>query len=357
VSWKTALGFALSGLLVWLTLRGVDLSAVWVEIRGADPGLLALAVFVATFGFFIRALRWRVLLHPLLPESGLRARWAAVNIGFMANNLLPARVGEFARAYALSRLEPRIGAGGALGSLVVERVLDGLVLAAFLVGTVLMPGFPEVELGATFIALLKTAVTLIGGVMGVLVLLLVAPRQVVRVGEWAARRLLPEGVARSVVDALEAFLQAVGIVRDPVLLGQAMAWTLGFWAWHGLSFWLGMLAFDIHAGALAAYFTEAVVGFGVALPAAPGFFGTFHYSVDFALSTVFGVAEARTLAFAYGYHLGGFIPVTLIGLWYAREIGLSLGEMSKSEERVEASVEASLEAPGSPAPSPTTGRE
>lgn len=343
MNWKTSLGFAVSAILIWLTLRGVDLAAVWVEIRGANLALLGAAVFVATFGFFIRALRWRVLLHPLVPDTGLRARFAAVNIGFMANNLLPARVGEFARAYAMARLEPRVTAGGALGSLVVERVLDGLVLAAFLVGTVLMPGFPEVVLGATFVALLKTAVTLIGGVMAVLVLLLIAPRRVVAAAEWGARRFLPESVARTVVDALEAFLQAVGIVRDPVLLGQAFAWTLGFWAWHGLSFWLGMLAFGIDAGPLAAYFTEAVVGFGVALPAAPGFFGTFHYSVDFALSTVYGVAEARTLAFAYGYHLGGFIPVTLIGLWYARELGISLDEVRESEERVEEAVEADLE--------------
>jgi uncharacterized protein (TIRG00374 family) len=351
VSWKTALGFAVSGLLIWLTLRGVDLGAVWLEIRGADLLLLGAAVFVATFGFFIRALRWRVLLHPILPDSGLRARWAAVNIGFMANNLLPARVGEFARAYSLARLEPRVSAGGALGSLVVERVLDGLVLAGFLVGAVLMPGFPEVELGGTFVALLKTAVTLIVGVMAVLVLLLIMPRRVVRVAEWGARRFLPGELGRAVVDALEAFLQAVGIVRSPLLLGQAFAWTVGFWAWHGLSFWLGMLAFDIRAGPLAAYFTEAVVGFGVALPAAPGFFGTFHYSVDFALSTVYGVAEAQTLAFAYGYHLGGFIPVTLIGLWYARELGLSLGEVRESEERVEESVEASLDAPTPSSPS------
>lgn len=355
MNWKTFVGFAVSAVLIWLTFRGEDLAAVWGEVRAANLALLAAAVFVATFGFFIRALRWRILLQPLVRDTRLRARWAAVNIGFMANNLLPARVGEFARAYALARLEPRITAGGALGSLVVERVLDGIVLAAFLVGTVLMPGFPEVVLGATFVALLKTAVTLIGGVMAVLILLLLAPRRVVAVAEWAARRFLPESAARTIVDALEAFLQAVGIVRDPILLGKALIWTVGFWAWHGLSFWLGMLAFDIDAGPLAAYFTEAVVGFGVALPAAPGFFGTFHWSVDFALSTVYAVPEARTLAFAYGYHLGGFVPVTLIGLWYARELGLSLGEVRDSEERVEEAVEADI-GPGVDVASPPPGR-
>lgn len=345
---KTALGIAVSALLIWLTLRGVDLAAVWGEVAQANLALLGAAVFVATFGFFIRALRWKVLLHALAPDTSLRARWAAVNIGFMANNLLPARVGEFARAYALARLDPRIGAGGALGSLVVERVLDGLVLGSLLVGTVLLPGFPDVVLGPTFEALLRTAVVLVGGVMVVLVALLSFPRPIVSVVEWAARRWLPEGAARAIVDSLEAFLQGVGVVRDPGRLLQALAWSIAFWLWHGLSFWLGMLAFGIDAGAVAAYFTEAVVGFGVALPAAPGFFGTFHYSVAFALETVYSVDAARTLAFAYGYHLGGFIPVTLIGLWYARQLGLSLTDVRASEQRVETEVEAILPPPASP---------
>ncbi|MEQ9569718.1 MAG: hypothetical protein RLN75_05970, partial [Longimicrobiales bacterium] len=89
-----------------------------------------------------------------------------------------------------------------------------------------------------------------------------------------------------------------------------------------------------------AFFTEAVVGFGVALPAAPGFFGTFHASAEFALDTVYAVGEIPTLAFAYGYHLGGFIPVTLIGLWYANRLGLSLGDVRDSEAKVEAEVDA-----------------
>jgi hypothetical protein len=338
MSWKVALGFALSAFLIWFTLRDVPLPEVWAQIRGADLLLLAGAVFIATAGFFVRALRWKVLLHTLDPHTGLRNRYAAVNIGFMANNLLPARVGEFARAYALGRMESRVTVSGAFGSLVVERVLDGLVLAAFLVGAVLSPGFPEFTVGPTFGLVLRSAVVLLGGAVLLLALLLTFPRQVVAVGERVAARM-PEAAGRVLVDALRAFLDALGVVRNPRLLASALLWTVGFWGFHGLSFWLGMLAFDIHAGPVAAYFTEAVVGFGVALPAAPGFFGTFHASIAFALDTVYGVDAASTLAFAYGYHLGGFIPVTLIGLWYARSLGMSLSDVGASEKRVEAAVE------------------
>ena len=342
MNWKVWVGFGLSAFLIWFTLRDVDIGEVWTAMRSADLLLLGASIFVATFGFLFRALRWKVLLHPVEPNTRLHDRWAAVNIAFMANNLLPARAGEFARAFSFARLEPRVSVSAAFGSLVVERVLDGLVLAAFLVGAVMMPSFPDVELGGGFMAILKSAVVLLGGVGVVLALLLAFPTRVVGLTEGIARRVLPDRAALRVIEALEAFLQSLGVIRSPVLLTKAMAWTVFFWAWHGLSFWLGMEAFGIDAGPVAAYFTEAVVGFGVALPAAPGFFGTFHASAAFALDTVYQAGEVPTLAFAYGYHMGGFIPVTLIGLWYARSIGMSLGDVRDSEAKVEAAVDAEL---------------
>lgn len=334
LGWKGALGFAISGLLIWYTLKDESASEIWANIRDADFLLLGGAVFIGTFGFFIRALRWKVLLTPVDPNTGLRARFAAVNIGFMANNLLPARMGEFARAISFAKLQPTVTASAAFGSLVVERVLDGLVLAAMLVVTVLSPGFPDIDMGDGFTTLLKTIVTLLGGVAVFLIVLLAFPNPVVRAMEKMAR-LLPAKVGDVLVEALEAFMESLEVVKSPRLLGLALLWSVGFWIWHGFSFYLGMLAFDIDIGLVAAFFTEAAVGFGVAVPAAPGFFGTFHATVQFALEDVYRVEAAKTLAFAYGYHMGGFIPVTLIGLWYARQIGMSLTEVGHADEELE----------------------
>ena len=129
------------------------------------------------------------------------------------------------------------------------------------------------------------------------------------------------------VVALESFLRALMVLRHPVLLTKAVAWSYAFWLWHGLSFWLGFKAFGIDLGFAAAVFTEAVVGFAVAIPAAPGFFGTFQLGADLALSGVYGVAEPSALAFAFGYHLGGFFPITIIGLYYAWSIGFSVRDV------------------------------
>jgi uncharacterized protein (TIRG00374 family) len=335
---KAVIGVCITVFLLWWILRDVPFGEVWTQIRRAHLGLLLAAITVATAGFLIRALRWKVLLQPVCADTSLRNRFAAVNIGFMANNLLPARVGEFARAYALSKVEP-ISMPAVLGSLVVERILDALVLMGILLAAIFSPSFPvSVRLsGGPLGAALNAIVVLLLVLVVIITLILVMPRTVVRVTERLAR-VLPGDLARPIVGGLEAFLGSFKVFRSPKLLLLVVIWSVGFWLWHGLSFWLAMLAFDIHAGPVAAYFTEAVVGFGVAIPAAPGFFGTFHASASWALS-VFDVPAPRSLAFAFGYHLGSFIPVTVIGLYYAGRIGLSLKEVGDSEMRVEESVE------------------
>jgi len=336
---KALFGLIVTVLLLWWALKDVSFGEVWAQIKQGDALLLTAAVAVATFGFVIRALRWKVLLASVRPGTKLASRMAAVSIGFMANNVLPARVGEFARAYALSRLEP-ISASAAFGSLVVERFLDGIVLLLLLVLPALTPGFPSsgaLSEGPGAL-ILRGGIAAVAVVMVGLAALAIWPRPFIHAAERIVSRF-PASVSRRVLDALEALLDSIAILRSPRLLALGFLWTAGFWLFHGLSFWLGMMAFGIHTGLVSAWFTEAVVGFGVAIPSAPGFIGTFHASANFALSGVYGVEEARSLAFAFGYHFGGWIPITVIGLVYAWRLGLSLDDVGAAEERVEEVIE------------------
>jgi hypothetical protein len=350
---KALLGLLITVLLLWWALADVAFSEVWANIRLGNVWLLLASVAVATFGFFIRALRWKVLLAPVNPDTSLHSRFAGVSIGFMANNVLPARVGEFVRAYAFSRLEP-VTASAAFGTLVVERFLDGVVLLLFFVLPILTPGFPTGEALSTGAGgvVLRAGVVVVAVVLAALVVMAIWPRGFVRVAQRVAR-LFPRSVERPIVNGLESFLGAIAIMRDPKLLALGLAWSFLFWAWHGISFWLGMLAFGIDTGFVSAIFTEALVGFGVALPSAPGFFGTFHFAANVALSDVYGVPEAQSLAFAFGYHFGGWIPITLIGLWYAWKLGFSIGDVGAAEERVATEVEAPV---GVREPEPTRDR-
>lgn len=338
LGWRALLGIGITVLLLWWLLRNEDLGELGRAILSADFRLLGAAVAVATAGFLVRALRWKVLLHPVQPATTLRSRWAATNIGFMANNLLPARVGEFARAFALSRLEP-VTASGAFGTLAVERFLDGVTIFILLLVAVFSPGFPsqaEVQ-GVPIGSVVNGVALLVGAILIVMLLLITVPRKVLAFAEWISRPL-PGNASRHVVDALEAFLQGLTVVQSPRLLALAFLWSFGFWCWQSFAFWLGFLAYDIHVSYAAALFVNAMVALAVAVPSSPGFFGTFHAGAAVGLE-VFGVPGGPTLAFAFGFHFGGFVPVTLIGLYYSWRLGMSLGEVERSESLVEEEVE------------------
>ena len=335
---KAVVGIAVTVFLLWYVLRDVAFGEVLANIARGNFLYLGASVFVATFGFFIRALRWKVLLTPVRPDTGLRSRFAGVSIGFMANNILPARVGEFARAFAFSKLEP-VSATAAFGTLVVERFMDGDVLLLFLILPVFTPGFPSVDAlaGGSGESLVRFAVVGVLAVLGVLVAMAALPSGFI----WLAERLVvvfPSGLRDKLLDALHGLLDSIAIMRDPKLLAAGFAWSFLFWTWHGLSFWLGMLAFGIDTGFVSAIFTEAVVGFAVAVPSAPGFFGTFHFGAEFALTSVYGVPATESLAFAFAYHFGGWIPITAIGLWYAWTLGLSLGDVGHADEQFQEEV-------------------
>lgn len=327
LDWKSVLGFSVTVFLLWWIFKEEDPVEIWNHIREADFWLLFVAVAITTAGFAIRAFRWKYFLEPVLDEPSFRSRFEAVCIGFMSNNLLPARVGEFTRAYALGRLE-RIPVTAALATLVVERVLDGIAIMALLVGAVLAPSFPAETLPPAVLGGIRLVTASIAGLLLVVLALILLPDLTLRLVEGASRRLLPARWADFIQGVAHAFLQGLASLRNPRLLTLGLLWSFGFWVFHSFSFWVGLRAFDIHLPFAAALFLNGTIAMAVSVPAAPGFFGTFHFGVKLALVDVYGVLAGPALGFAFGYHLGAFVPVTALGLWYARKLGLSLGQVS-----------------------------
>ena len=137
LDWRALIGIGISVALLWWAFHEEDPAAIWAELKLADPLLFVLSAAAATGVFWIRAWRWKGILAAAAPETSFRSRFAAVSIGFMGNNLLPLRVGEFARVYALARLE-RVSMVASFGSLVIERLFDGIFVVLLLF--VVIPG-------------------------------------------------------------------------------------------------------------------------------------------------------------------------------------------------------------------------
>ncbi|MGH7468709.1 MAG: lysylphosphatidylglycerol synthase transmembrane domain-containing protein [Longimicrobiales bacterium] len=341
--WKAILGILLSAALLYWAMRGVDFSQVLAEVRRANIGLLLLSVALVTAVFPLRAWRWKPLLEVAAPNSPFRARFAATTIGFMGNNLLPARIGEFARAYALAR-QQNASMVAAFASLIAERLFDAVALVSFLFLAIALPGFPQVKelAGYDFSGMATTLGLIVGALILVCLLLVLWPTRTVRFVEQRIAPVLPRAVRRPLVDALAAFLAGLGSLRSPTLMATLAFQTAVIWLVNGLGFWVGFMAFHIDVPFAGALFMQSVVALAVSLPSAPGFFGTFEYAARIVLVELFLIDVNKALGFALGFHIGGFIPVTLIGLYYAWRLGLSWREVEHSEETVEAAIEREL---------------
>ena len=341
--WKAILGILLSiGLLYW-AFRDVDFHEIVAELRRADPLWFLFACVLATVAFPLRAWRWRPLLHVAAPGTSFRARYAATTIGFMGNNLLPARIGEFARAYSLARQE-KTSVVAAFASLVAERLFDAMAVVILLFVATLLPGFPEVQqiAGQDFSVMATTMALVVGALMLLCLTLVLWPAPTVRFVEKRIAPILPRTVRRPLVDALEAFLAGLSALRSPAMVALIFFQTMVIWVINGVSFYVAFIAFDIDVPFAGALFLQSVIALFVSLPSAPGFFGLFESAAKIVLVELFGVELTKAVSYAVGFHIGGFIPVTLIGLYYAWRLGLSWREVEQSEEVVEDAVEHEL---------------
>jgi glycosyltransferase 2 family protein len=337
---RTLLGVSLSLLLLAWVLRDVSPAEVWHETRQADPVLFGVSILLALVGFGFRALRWGILLVPVEPGLAYRPRFAATMIGFAANNVLPARVGEFARAFSLTRLT-RVPLGSSLATLMIERVFDAIVVIGLLVLVMAGPAFP---VDATVAGLdLQAVVRLIALAVGVGIVflfgLVLAPGPFVRAAEWTAQRL-PTRLQRPMLSLMHAFLAGLGSLRSPRLFLASLCWAAAQWLVTGVSFLLAFRAFGIvEVGFAGALFLQSLIALAVAIPSSPGFFGPFEAAARVGLA-LWAVAPEKAVSFAIGYHIGGFLPVTLIGIYYVWRLDLSWRQVRHSEEEVEAEARA-----------------
>lgn len=328
LGWKGALGIVLSVALLWWTLREVKPAEVWAVLRASDLPMLVAAAALATCTFPLRAARWRVILEPVDDALPFGPLWRATSVGMMINNVIPARVGELARAFALARERPRVTLPAAVASIGVDRVFDTIVLFGLMFGAMLSPAFP----GATQIggrplsSLALTATVGIVGLVGVLYALALRPDWFASLAERLARpvsaTLAPRGHA-----AVLAFANGLSVLRSPRRFALVLWWTLLHWLCNALAFWVGFRAVGMALPFTAALFVQGVIAVGVAVPSSPGFFGVFEAAARVGLVDVYHAADSLAVSWAIGYHILSFIPITLIGAWYASRLGFSLSQL------------------------------
>lgn len=342
--WKTWLGIAISIAAIWYAMRGVRWGLVWKALENADYRLLLLVLVLApVVNVGMRAVRWRILVLPVARVTVFSAA-VATSIGLMANNVLPARIGEFVRAYSLARREEhRIPTGTAFASLFLERMFDGFALVGILYALAAIHVFPTWAEATA-----RVAFWIFVGLLGFEILMLVRPRAVIRTFQWVSRRFFGGRFEDSIERAMVTFMDGFHLLKRPDLVVLSLLLAFAQWGLIAGLYLLGMMAFHLGEGWTAALFTTSITSLGVAVPSSPGFVGTFQALIVKSLEA-FDVDRTTAFTYSVGFQAANYISVTAVGLVAFFREGLSWRELEESEEELERELEREYETEIGPA--------
>lgn len=319
-AWQAIAVLLLTAGLLWLAFRDIDLVEAWRATLRADWLWILAAIAVTIQTYVLRAWRWQVLLAPLGRPS-FRNAFRTTVIGFAANLLLPARAGEVLRPYLLSRAEP-ISAASGFATVVVERLLD-LVTVLLLFGVAMI--FSGVDVGPV---VARAGAVAAAGALGGLAVLSVLAGHPERLGQWAdtLARHLPAGAARVVGQLVRTLAEGLRVLRSPGHFALALVWSFPLWLSIALGIVLTSQAFGLHVPFVGSFLVVGYLTVGVMAPT-PGAAGGFHGAYIIAMQQFFAAPRADVGAAAIVLHLVSFVPVTIIGLVFMWQDGLTLGRL------------------------------
>ncbi len=303
-----------------MLLRSLSLSSVATAFLQADLRLVLPALGVYTLGLAIRVARWQLLLRPFgtVPFNEL---FRTLVIGLAANDVLPMRLGEIARAALLSR-NAGIRGGITLASITVERIFDGLALCTFL-----LMAWPFLPLQGWVQSIAVVGLVLFASAVLGLWLVTRFPEFWVRVLDRVGGRL-PARIAPQVQRLAQSFIQGLGIVRQGRVLALVMGLSLLAWAMEASVYYVVMLGFPLPATPVAAMVGAALANLGTLIPSSPGYVGTFDLPLQAVLTELFGASPAVAASYTLVVHAVLVVPVVAAGLFFLWRQDLSLREVA-----------------------------
>ncbi len=323
------LGVAVSAVAVWFTMKDVRPGEVLAALRGANYAGFAAAMLCTLLGFWLRALRWRYLLADVKPV-GVASLYSATMIGFMANNLLPLRLGEFVRAWALGRREA-ISKTTAFATVVVERVVDMIALLCILgLALLVHPLSESTEAGRMTRAGASALLVACLALTAVVVVLEKVPARAHAAAALLARPL-PQRVRDRGARLLGNFLSGLSLFADLGRLSVVMLLSFVMFAVVVLGIHASLWAMGIEVPWYGGLVMLVITAIGIMVPAAPGYIGTMNLACVAGLA-LFDVTKATATSFSWFYWASQYLPITVVGLYYLRREGLSLRQLGRAPE-------------------------
>ena len=322
VNWRLLVGIVISVLALALILKDVSLPGLMQSLAKGNYWWMLPNVAALLLGFWARGVRWHVLLNGRLPT---RRAFHILNAGNLLNNVLPLRLGEFAKAYMASR-NSSVSVMQALSTVLIERLLDVLTVFAMLL--LVLPRVParSVIVGAAQIAASLAFLAIVG-----LLAAAALRERTMSVVRAVSTRLAPR-LREQLLTRSDDFLRGASAAGGKGLIA-AIAWSIVTWIGFGTSCYVSVLAFAPDASWYVGGFVNCAIVLGLTIPSAPAGAGLFEAAAVAAL-VVFGIAHDTALACALVLHISTFLAAAVVGVIGLEREGESFKHLAAAAARV-----------------------
>lgn len=291
---KLVVSIGLGGLFAWLASRGgVPLLPALDDLRKIEPWTIPGYAFSLVLVHIFRASRWRFLIAPvrrIAMKDVLLLNW----IGFFAIFALPLRLGEFARP-ALTKFRHGISMSVGLGTVAVERVIDGLITSLCVAWALLV--LPRIATNDPIAALVPAygyaALAAFSCALVALAMFLWQRTLAMRLTRLTLGLVAP-GLAETLAGKVGQVADGIRSIGDPKLAFGFVFESLLYWGSNAAGVWLlgigcGLPMTFGHAAAVM-----GVLALGILLPSGPGLFGNFQLAVSSGLRLYFAESVVGT---------------------------------------------------------------
>jgi len=323
--WQFWLGVFISLFFLYFALRGLNLSELWDAFKHANYWWLIPGIAVYFLAVWVRSWRWHYLLKPVknIPTKTL---FPVVTIGYMGNNIYPARAGEVLRAVILKKQED-VSISASLATIIVERIFDGVVMLAFVFLN--LNELTKLTGDSGFVGSIQTVALYGTGVfVGALMFFIVAamyPSKAKAISEKMVVSLLPERFQEQTIKVIDHFMGGLESLSSPQEALMVFLTSTIIWLLETGKYWFLMHAFPFNVSFFALMLMNGIVNLATTIPSAPGYIGTFD-APGIAILKAYGVDKSIAAAYTLVLHAALWIPITLLGAYYFIRMGLSWTE-------------------------------
>ena len=316
------IGITISIIFLVLAFYQVRIADIINSIKEASLAYLLAVLFFVLFSAYLRALRWYYFLLPL-KKIDTQSLFSSLMIGYGANVILPAHLGEIVRAFVLGR-KKKFPVSSILATVLVERVIDVLTFLFLLIFLLLIYDFPIwVKEGAL--------------VLFVLSLILIIIIIFVRVRTSATLNLIniilkpaPAKIREKINRLIETFAAGFTGLKKKSHYLITFLLSIAIWLGYIFGFAFGLKAFHFHLPWVAPVVLMVITTISIVVPSSPGYIGTYHWLCQLSLG-FFGVHKSEALGFALVLHALNTLPFLIIGLIFAWREGVNIFQFGKNE--------------------------